>query len=178
MQVDDGADELRLGAADILDGLAGHRLRQEAHEIAGMAGLQGDADLAVMLHAADAGAMARARVEDDERAFRLVDHDPLGRGDADQRVIDGAVETAAIADHLGVEIQDVRRNLLNPFFVIISALSQNIHEQDRTLHRVLHIFDPGIYRDVAGQVLHVIPQFIWKRTMRAFHIRGRRHIRN
>ena len=49
-------DETRLGAAHVLDGLAGHRVGQEADEIARMAGLQRDADLAIVLHAADAGA--------------------------------------------------------------------------------------------------------------------------
>ena len=48
-------------------------LRQETDEVAGMAGRHGDADLAVLLHAADAGAMAGARVDDDERRLRRVD---------------------------------------------------------------------------------------------------------
>ena len=63
MTLGDGLDEQRLGAADILDGLAGHGVGQEADEVAGMAGLQRHADLAVVLHAADAGAVAGARVE-------------------------------------------------------------------------------------------------------------------
>ena len=54
-------DEDRLSAADILDRLARHRLRQEADEVAGVAGRQSHADLAVLLHPANAGPMAGAR---------------------------------------------------------------------------------------------------------------------
>ena len=50
----DLADERGLGAADILDRLARHGLGQEADEVAGMAGGERHADLAVVLHAADA----------------------------------------------------------------------------------------------------------------------------
>ena len=70
MQRDDLLEEDRLGARDVLDGLARHRLRQEADEIAGMAGLHRDADFAVGLEAADARAMAGARIDDDERTAR------------------------------------------------------------------------------------------------------------
>ncbi len=58
-----------------LDGLARHRLRQEADEIAGMAGLERDADLAVGLEAADAGAVPGARVDDDEWPARRIELD-------------------------------------------------------------------------------------------------------
>ena len=67
MQRDDLLQEHRFGARDVLDGLARHRIGQEADEIAGMAGLEGDADLAVGLEAADARAVPRARIDDDER---------------------------------------------------------------------------------------------------------------
>ena len=69
----DVLDEDRLGAADILDRLSRHRLRQEADEVAGMAGRQRDADLAVLLHAADARAVAGARIDDDDRRLGRID---------------------------------------------------------------------------------------------------------
>ena len=75
MQRNDLFEEDRLGARDVLDRLARHRVRQEADEIAGMAGLERDADLAVGLEAADAGAVAGARVDDNERPPRQVDFD-------------------------------------------------------------------------------------------------------
>ena len=40
MQRDDLFEEDRFGARDVLDGLARHRIGQEADEIAGMAGLE------------------------------------------------------------------------------------------------------------------------------------------
>ena len=70
--LDDLLDKPRFCLADILDRLAGHRVGQKADEIAGMAGCERDADFAVVLHAADAGTMAGARVEDDERTLALV----------------------------------------------------------------------------------------------------------
>ncbi len=48
-------------------------LRQEADEVAGMARRQRDADLAVVLHAADAGPVAGARVDDDEGRLGRID---------------------------------------------------------------------------------------------------------
>ena len=44
-------------------------MRQEADEVARMAGGQRDADLALRLEAADAGAVAGARVDHHERPF-------------------------------------------------------------------------------------------------------------
>ena len=62
--VDDLFKEDRLCARDILDGLARHWFRQEADEIAGMTGLERDADLAVGFEPADARAMPCARIDD------------------------------------------------------------------------------------------------------------------
>ena len=84
MQRDDFFEEYRLGAGDILDGLARHRLRQEADEIAGMPGLEGDADFAVGLEAADARTVSGARIDDDERSPRRIDLDAGGRNDPHQ----------------------------------------------------------------------------------------------
>ena len=81
-------EEHRLGGGDVEDGLAGHRLGQEADEVGRVAGLHRDADLAVGLEAADAGAVAGARVDDDEGALPRVDRDALGRDDAGEQVVD------------------------------------------------------------------------------------------
>ena len=70
MQRDDLFEEDRLGAGDVLDGLARHRIGQEADEITGMSGLERDADFAVGLEAADAGTVPGARIDDDERPAR------------------------------------------------------------------------------------------------------------
>ena len=144
VKLGDDAQEPGFGAADILDGLARHRLGQEADEIAGMAGIHRDADLTVMFHAADARPMPGARIKDDEGAFFRVDHHVCGRDDPGQNVIDRALEIAAVTDQLGVEGQHVRRDAANAIFVIVAALAKHVHEQHRTLHRVLHVFDPRV----------------------------------
>ena len=67
MQRDHLFEEYRLGVRDVFDRLTGHRIGQEADEIAGMTGLERDADFAVGLEPADAGAVAGTRIDDDER---------------------------------------------------------------------------------------------------------------
>src|SRR5262249_28205982 len=69
-------EENRLGPGDILDGLARHRVQQEADEIAGMPGLECNADFAVGLEPADPGAMPGAWVDDDEGPARGIECDP------------------------------------------------------------------------------------------------------
>ena len=96
---------------DVEDGLAGHRVGQEADEVGRMPGLHRDADLAVGLEAADARAVAGARVDDDERPLPGVDLHPLGRDDAGEQVVDRAGEGAAVEDELGLVVEDVRREL-------------------------------------------------------------------
>ena len=73
MQFDHALQELRLGSGDVLDRLAGHRVRQEADEVAGMACRQRDPDLAVRLEAADPWSMPGARIDHDERPLLRID---------------------------------------------------------------------------------------------------------
>ena len=97
MQRDDLLEEHRLGARDVLDGLAGHGLGQEADEVAGMAGLEGDADLAVGLEAADARAVPGARIDDDERPAPRIDRRrPSGGTIRAKHVVDRPLERAAV----------------------------------------------------------------------------------
>ena len=77
---------------------------QEAHEVAGMAGLQRHADLAVMLHAADARAVAGAGIDDDERPLGGIDAGSLRRYDADQRVVHRPRQRASIDQSSGVKL--------------------------------------------------------------------------
>ena len=101
MQRDHLFQEYRFGARDVLDRLSRHRIGQEADEIAGMARLQGDADLAVRLEAADARTMAGARIDHHKRTARGVDFDAFGRDDANQPIIDRPFERAAVDDKFG-----------------------------------------------------------------------------
>ena len=72
-----------------------------------MAGLHRHADLAVGLEAADAGAVAGARVDDDEGPLQRVDVDAFGRNDSYERVIDRALEPAAVEHDLGLVVEQV-----------------------------------------------------------------------
>ena len=76
--LDNLLDKAGLCLAHILDRLTGDRVGQKADEIAGMACCERDPDLAVVLHAADPGAMPGARVENDERPLVRVDRSTLG----------------------------------------------------------------------------------------------------
>src|SRR4029079_2081490 len=51
MQSNDPFEKDRLGPGNVLDGLSRHRLGQKSYEIASVAGLECDADLAVGLEA-------------------------------------------------------------------------------------------------------------------------------
>ena len=76
-----------------------------------MAGAQRHADLAVLLHAADPGTVAGARIDDDDRRLRRIDRDSVGRNDAHERVIDRPLQRAAVAQDFHREGQHMRRLL-------------------------------------------------------------------
>ena len=72
-------------------------LGQEADEVAGMARGHRDADLAVLLHAADARPMAGARIDDDERRLGRIDLRAVGRDDAHQGIVHRPRQGASVA---------------------------------------------------------------------------------
>jgi hypothetical protein len=72
----------RLGTRNILDGLPGHWFGQESHEITRMTRFESDTDLAVGLEPANAGTMARARIDDHEGASPGINRHPFRRNDA------------------------------------------------------------------------------------------------
>ena len=132
----DLGDERRFGRAHVFDGLSGHGLREEADEVAGMAGRHGDADLAVLLHPADAGSMAGARVDDDEGRLGRIDRFVVERDDAHQRIVHRPGQGTAVEDGLELEAQHVRRVLGTALEGDVAALTQRVKRQDRTLPRV------------------------------------------
>ena len=81
MERDHTFEERRLGVDNVFDRLPGDRLGEKADEIAGMAGLERDADFALRLEAADAGSVPRSRIDDDEWPLIFVDLRVLRRGD-------------------------------------------------------------------------------------------------
>ena len=140
MPLDHLFDEDRFGARNALDGLARHGFGQEADEIAGMARLHGDADLAVGLEAADAGAVTGARIDHDERPALQVDLHALGRDDAHQRVVDRLFQLAAVDDQFGGVAQDMRRRLGDMLAVLVAALAHDVEEQHAALPGIDHVF--------------------------------------
>ena len=141
MKSDHFLQEHRFGARDVLEGLARHRIGQETNEIAGMAGLESDADLAVGLEAGDARAVPRAWIDDDEWTPPLVDVDALRRDDARKRVVDRPFERTAIDHDLGRIAEHVRRVLGHMLVVLVAALPHHIPEQDVPLRGVDHVLD-------------------------------------
>ena len=136
VQRDHLLEEYRLGARDVLDRLARHRVGQEADEIAGMPGLERDADFAVGLEAADAGTVPGARIDDDERPARRIDFDPPRRNDPHEAVVDRPIERAAVDDELDLVVEHVRSGLGQMFAILIAALAHHVPEQDAALRGV------------------------------------------
>src|SRR6266850_165416 len=144
------AQEFDLGGAHGLDRLAGDRLREEHHEVAGMRGLERDADLAVHLEAADAGAVAGARIDDDEGPLRRIGGRRPGRRlDARERIVGGALQVTAVHDDLVVEGEHRRLAGLLVLDVLVAALAQDVPGEDRALPRV----DPVVDRRIHGLML-------------------------
>src|SRR4029079_4203426 len=108
---DDLLEKDRLGAGDVHDGLAGHRVWQETDEVAGVTGLEYDADLAVGLEAADAGTVPGPRIDDNEWAARWVDLNFLGRNYARENIVDRTGQLSAIDDELYLKVENMRRGL-------------------------------------------------------------------
>ena len=139
MATDDFLEEHRFGARDTLDRLSGHRLRQEADEIAGMARLHCDADFAVRLKPPDSRTMAGARIDHDERSPVQINFDLFGWNDPHQRIIHRFIQLAAVDDQLGGILQDMRCRLRDVFPVLIATLTQDVQEQDTALARIHHV---------------------------------------
>ena len=139
MQRDDLLEEDRLSARDVLEGLAWHGLGQESDEIAGMPGLESDADLAVGLEPADARAMPRSRIDHHEGAARRIDCDALGRDNPHEDIVDRPIEGAAVDNDLRRIVEHVRRGLGEMLAILVAALAHHVHEQEAALRGVDHI---------------------------------------
>src|SRR5262249_15882721 len=130
----------RLRARDILDGLARHGIRQEADEIAGVPCLECNADFAVGLEAADAGAVAGARVDDDEGPARGVEFDSRGRNHSHETVVDRPIKRLATEDQLHVLGEYVWNRVGEVFAILIAALAHDVPEQHAALRSIDHVF--------------------------------------
>src|SRR5262249_11956400 len=120
--------------------LAGHGIRKEADEIAGMPCLERHADFAVGLEPANPGAMPGARVDDDERPARGVEFDSPGRNHSHETVVDRPIERPAVEHELHVVGEYVGNRLGEVLAILIAALAHDIPEQHAALRRIDHIF--------------------------------------
>ena len=136
----DLGDECRFGCAHVFDGLPGHGLREEADEVAGMPGRHGDADLAVLLHPADAGSMAGARVDDDEGRLGRIDRLVVERDNAHQCVVHRLGQGTAVEDGLELEAEHVGCVLGAVLEGDVAALAQQVEGEDRALPGVDPVF--------------------------------------
>jgi hypothetical protein len=125
---------------------------------------QRHAHLRVILETADAGAMSAAGVDDHVGTALGIDRHARRRQDAQQRVIDGDIELAAIHHQLVLEVQQRGETLPLVFDEIVAALAQRVPEQHGSLRDV-----DGVLR--AGQPR--LPRKLWRRHRRArLAIRG------
>src|SRR5262249_51995087 len=129
----------RLGARDVSDGLAGHRLRQEADEITGMTCLERHADFAVGLEAADAWAVSGTRVYNDEGPPRRIDLNTLRRNDPNEGIVDGPIECAAVRNEVNPIVKNMRGSLGQVLAILVATLTHDVPEQDAALRRVGHV---------------------------------------
>src|SRR5918994_1032414 len=128
--------ELGLGTQDLPDGLAGLRIGAKRDKIDWMTSPQGHSDLGLLMHAADAGAVAGARVDDHDRAFlrvRLV----LWLGNyAQQHVIHRGLQIAAVDHDLVAESQQWGLSGSLELEIVVAPLPEHVEEHQGTLDRV------------------------------------------
>ena len=146
VQLEDLFDKNRLGAHDILDGLARHGIGPESHEITGMSRFQRNADFAVCLEAADPGAMPSAWIDDHEGTARQIDLHALRRHHAREAVVHRPRESAAVHHQLYFIVEYVGDGLGHVFAVLLAALAHHVPEQHAALGGVDQVFPCGIRR--------------------------------
>ena len=125
--------ECRFCARNVLDCLACHGIGEEADEIAGMTGLDRDADLAVGLEPANTRAVAGPRIDDDERPLPLIEVEVARWHNTRQDIVHWACELAPVHDELNLEFQDVRGGLCRMCRVALTTLRHHIEEESRAL---------------------------------------------
>src|SRR5262245_40723032 len=117
-------DENRLVTREVRDRLARNRLRQKSDEIAGMAGLECDANFAVGLEPANARTMPGTWVNDNERPQLRIYFDSRWRDNAHEQIIHRPLERAPINHQLGFVVEHIRYRLGYVLAVLVPALTQ------------------------------------------------------
>ncbi len=126
MTAADLGDEFGLRAHHVGERLPGLRLRAEDHEIDGMAVAQRDADLAVGLEAADARAVAGARVDDHVGALPVHHLDAVRRKDLQQHLVGRPRQRLAVDGDFVIVDEHRRRAGRFVRDVLLGALAQDV----------------------------------------------------
>jgi hypothetical protein len=109
VEFDHAFEEFDLSLDNVHELLAGRRRGAEANEIDRMARIQGVADLAFGLEAANAGPLAGARVHHHDRPLAIVSRDSWRWHNARQSVVDWAWKQAPVHQHFVAEAQHGRQ---------------------------------------------------------------------
>jgi len=140
MTLGDFLDETAQRVVHVGQRLTGRGFREEDHEIDRMPFMQRHADLGVLLEPTDPGAMAGARIDNDDR--RLVGIDAIlpalvaDLDNAQQGVVHGVREVARIEDRLVLEVKQGGQARALMLQHVVGALAQGIPEQDRALPKI------------------------------------------
>ncbi len=111
-------------------------MRAEDDEIDGMAVVQRDADLAVGLEAADAGAVAGARIDDHVGPLPGLHLDAVGREDLQQHLVGRPRQGLAVESDLVIVDEHRRRAGRLVRDILLGALAQNVERERGALRRV------------------------------------------
>ena len=152
MERDHALEECCLCVDDVFNRLAGHRIRQEADEIAGMPRLEGDTDLTLRLEASDARAVSSTRINNNEWPLVLVYFGAIRRRNAHEEVVYRSRQLSPVHDELATELQDVRCNLGGMFLITVAALLQDVQKKDGALLRVNPVI-PAVVSQMCGRQL-------------------------
>ena len=146
VQLDHSFQEGGLGPHHVLDRLAWHRVWDESDKVAGVAGAEGSANLAVSLEAANARSVPSSRIHHDKGALARVDLDPLGWNDAGKSIVDRPLETCAEHDDLGLKAQDIGCNLGQVLQILVAALAHDVGVEQATLPEVNGVVVGRVHR--------------------------------
>jgi hypothetical protein len=98
--------------------------------------LEDGTDFAIRLEATDAWTVAGARIDNDERALVCIDFYAVRRLHTDKTVVHRSRQSASVHYELVPELEDVGRGLGSMLLVALTALPQDVPEQDTPLARV------------------------------------------
>jgi hypothetical protein len=144
VQLADLVHEGRLRGAHIEERLARLRIGEKDHEVHRVARAQGHADLRVVLEAADPGAVAGTRIDDDVRSPFWVQLD-IRRGEHPQeRIVDRMLEAPPVHHGLVLKVQERWMAGALVLEIIVAAAAQRVPEEHRAFCGVERVLGPRL----------------------------------